>query len=460
MVTALSLAIIVLNFSRVSSTVEAQGGNPLNDAQLVIMRKVALLSRLDFLRDSSLLPRVEDVSKAYDEKLTVSTMSAVEAATLRAEYVIVMLALEHRAQAMKALKPLLKTARDAPLASALQDAFDLKAHGKQASPPLPASTVRRDRRALSVLDGWTASFAQEALARREGDAARADGLKNEIYSKAEVLLVRLVLIVVVLALNFVAGIVVLVIWLVRGREWNLASLPDSIDDAPASAPFDPLRGWSMLLAFQLLSIVAGGFVYEALESTGLAVRGQPLGVLLVQLILYAMALVLIRYVIRGQWSAIGLHFHHFWRSAAAGLALFWGAFVVLIAAMLLISLFTHSSQAQNNPVFHVITEAGTGMEKFFMLALVGGVGPLFEEILFRGVIYTSMRRVMSSRVAIPLNGFLFASIHGDFNALLQLTILGMLLAYGFERTRSIATSAVTHCLWNSQMFLIFITLLT
>jgi membrane protease YdiL (CAAX protease family) len=72
--------------------------------------------------------------------------------------------------------------------------------------------------------------------------------------------------------------------------------------------------------------------------------------------------------------------------------------------------------------------------------------PVFEEILFRGLLYGPMRQKVGPLVASFLTSFLFALIHGaDY---IRLFVLGMILVYLYERTQSLIPSILFHVAVN------------
>ena len=74
--------------------------------------------------------------------------------------------------------------------------------------------------------------------------------------------------------------------------------------------------------------------------------------------------------------------------------------------------------------------------------------PVAEEFLFRGLIYSMWKRVMSSRFAFIGQALLFALIHGTQAHLLPIFMLGVFSCYIFERTGNIWVSIGVHIVYN------------
>lgn len=509
-VTFASALLMAQHFVSISKTIEAQGGSKLSQAPMTVVDKIVLVSQWDVVRPyaSAFAKDPEEMLSVYDHEIT-STERAMETtrddkkgndndratrldelakklASLRARYIVMLALLGDTATAARVADALGAQPESAPTSRALRDAFALEETGlgPTASPgasvapsatpsatsaprdasaaltprPLPARQAEQDAKVLEGVTGWPGLAAQLALARRAHDTARAVSLEASLQQEARRLAVQLAVIGGVFATNFIVGLIVLFVWGLRGRTWDLRSTDIDLDHPQPEYAFDPLAGWSTLLAFQVISPIIGTFVamFLAQGEGSVATRGSALLVVGVQTVIYAVMLGVIGAAIRLRWISIGLHGRKLMRSSFSGLALFFGAFIAVLTVGWAMSRFLNGHEAQNNPMFKIMEDsAGATWEIVALVALVAVLGPLFEEILFRGAIYTSMRQVMPAALAIPLNGLLFSAVHGDLNTLIPLATLGMLLAYGYERTRSLATSTVCHCLWNGQTFLLF-----
>jgi membrane protease YdiL (CAAX protease family) len=75
-------------------------------------------------------------------------------------------------------------------------------------------------------------------------------------------------------------------------------------------------------------------------------------------------------------------------------------------------------------------------------------GPIAEELVFRGVIYRLGRRHWGFLPAALISSLAFGLAHGEPWFLFGLVGLGVLLAYIYERTRSLTACIVTHAVHN------------
>ena len=72
------------------------------------------------------------------------------------------------------------------------------------------------------------------------------------------------------------------------------------------------------------------------------------------------------------------------------------------------------------------------------------IAPFAEEIFFRGFLYQSFRNSFGVWPGAILSGLVFGVIHFEFFKLVQLAILGVILALLFERTRSLWPPIMLH----------------
>lgn len=154
------------------------------------------------------------------------------------------------------------------------------------------------------------------------------------------------------------------------------------------------------------------------------------------------------------WSSLKFR----WRFRGASPAKLVGAgFLGVCSTIPLIFLCVLASHAQgsDNPVLGQIMQASTASSLPAILTFyftLGIMAPFFEEILFRGFIFAALKPHCGTKAALIASSVLFAVMHFDRGGILLLTIIGLVLGYLFERTRSIFPSMIAHGLWNSGSF--------
>jgi membrane protease YdiL (CAAX protease family) len=81
------------------------------------------------------------------------------------------------------------------------------------------------------------------------------------------------------------------------------------------------------------------------------------------------------------------------------------------------------------------------------------LAPIFEELFFRGLFYPALRNRMGKKWAILLNGMIFGAMHFQPLFMISLVLVGITLAYIYEKTDSLFASMLTHALYNGAVIL-------
>jgi membrane protease YdiL (CAAX protease family) len=134
------------------------------------------------------------------------------------------------------------------------------------------------------------------------------------------------------------------------------------------------------------------------------------------------------------------------RSILVGIA--WGI-VAWIAANLIGVLIGLAFEALGIPAEPQAAElAIESLDPFVVVFAVVVFAPLAEEIFFRGVAYSGWRREHGVRRATVASAVVFAVIHFSLLSLVPIFLLGLWLAWLYERTRSLLASIVLHATFN------------
>lgn len=83
---------------------------------------------------------------------------------------------------------------------------------------------------------------------------------------------------------------------------------------------------------------------------------------------------------------------------------------------------------------------------FTILATIAA--PFMEEFVFRGFVFSALLRYMPVWIAATLSGIIFGIVHGSATAFLPLAASGIVLAYVYYRSGSLAASMLAHALFN------------
>lgn len=91
-----------------------------------------------------------------------------------------------------------------------------------------------------------------------------------------------------------------------------------------------------------------------------------------------------------------------------------------------------------------------------LVAIIGVIGPIAEEVFFRGFAYTAFKRRFGGAWAVPLSAFVFAVMHGNPVGLIPIFMVGLVLAVLFQRSGSLAAPIGLHCANNSVVVVMYL----
>ncbi|MFC1621623.1 lysostaphin resistance A-like protein [Candidatus Omnitrophota bacterium] len=121
--------------------------------------------------------------------------------------------------------------------------------------------------------------------------------------------------------------------------------------------------------------------------------------------------------------------------------------VILIFSVWILNVFGYKSPPQ--PIFEVFMEEKKSFVLLFLTVFVSILGPVVEEVFFRGFMYSAVKKHTSILAAAVLSGAIFSLLHTNIAGFLPIMALGVLLAYLYETTGSLVASISVHILHNS-----------
>jgi uncharacterized protein len=307
---------------------------------------------------------------------------------------------------------------------------------------------------FTELKGWYRDKALVKLYALQSRTQALVNLKEQIQTQAESQLKRLALIGSLPLGMILIGLGVL------GREvflWRQNRLSQRSWNAPWELETTclVLAGWITLYNFlgfsvsQSIQSLTQGLPKDtavALAAFASYGSGALLGILLINFLIWR--------PFKGRLQGL---FNFDLRGVPIGFAAYFAAVpIVILAAAINEQLIPQGGGG--NPVLTIITGSENIEAKVLLFLTVGVLAPLFEETLFRGMLYPALASRMSPWLAIPLTSFIFAACHFSAAELIPLTLLGMVMTYTYHRTKNLVPSMVLHSLWNGGSFLALLVL--
>lgn len=107
---------------------------------------------------------------------------------------------------------------------------------------------------------------------------------------------------------------------------------------------------------------------------------------------------------------------------------------------------------QRSEVYSQVVMQQYGVSFWIGLVLYGVFSPFVEEALFRGLLFNRMKRCFGYPIALLASAVLFGCYHGNIVQAIYGTILGLMIAYVYEKYKSFAAPVLFHSVANISIF--------
>lgn len=96
----------------------------------------------------------------------------------------------------------------------------------------------------------------------------------------------------------------------------------------------------------------------------------------------------------------------------------------------------------------VSEQAFSGQSVGLMILVVGVIGPICEELMFRGIVFHRLKDWVKPQAAIVISALLFGIYHGNVVQFFYATCMGVMLAIIYDKTGTLWISIVAHIAAN------------
>lgn len=132
-----------------------------------------------------------------------------------------------------------------------------------------------------------------------------------------------------------------------------------------------------------------------------------------------------------------------------------GGFTVIFAVSASLGLnilLTLTGFAETSAAYQRVADHQYGVAFGIGLVLYGLVSPLVEEVVFRGIIYNRLRRLSGPLIGIVASAVFFGIFHGNLVQGVYGAIMGMFMAYVYERQDSFFWPVLFHAAANLAVY--------
>ena len=130
--------------------------------------------------------------------------------------------------------------------------------------------------------------------------------------------------------------------------------------------------------------------------------------------------------------------------------------LTIVPFVLLISLIMNSlidNQNGSNPLLEIVLNNNNYLSYILLFITTTLLAPLFDEIIFRGILLPTLSRDFGVIAGIMFSAFIFALAHLSLGEMPPLFVLGIGLGITRLSSGSLLSSIIMHSLWNGLTFL-------
>ncbi len=124
----------------------------------------------------------------------------------------------------------------------------------------------------------------------------------------------------------------------------------------------------------------------------------------------------------------------------------------VLVASLIINLLVEN-QNGSNPLLEIVLNNNNYISFILLFLTTTFLAPLFEEVVFRGVLLPILSREFGIVLGITISAFIFALAHLSISEMIPLFILGIGLGTTRLISGRLSSSVFMHSLWNGMTFL-------
>lgn len=158
-------------------------------------------------------------------------------------------------------------------------------------------------------------------------------------------------------------------------------------------------------------------------------------------------------------AALGLSLKNFARNVFYGITAYIALMPVLAAILGATAVFVNMIKyvPPKQPVVELFLKETNAPFLFYTSLFAAVLGPVIEELFFRGFMYNALKRRLGIVGAMVVTAAFFAALHAHAVGFLPILALGIALAYIYEKTGTLVAPITVHVTHNLAMvFLVFL----
>jgi len=174
-------------------------------------------------------------------------------------------------------------------------------------------------------------------------------------------------------------------------------------------------------------------------------------------VLDILSVVFILYFTVGQYKekivSLGLSLKDFFKNVFYGIAGYIATVPILAAVLTVLALIINFTKyvPAKQPVVELFLKEQNPAFLAYTSVFAAVVGPIIEELFFRAFMYSALKKYIGIFWAMFITASIFAVLHTNLVGFLPIMVLGIALAYLYEKTGNLVSSITLHIMHNFSM---------
>ncbi|MBV9492407.1 MAG: CPBP family intramembrane metalloprotease [Verrucomicrobia bacterium] len=138
------------------------------------------------------------------------------------------------------------------------------------------------------------------------------------------------------------------------------------------------------------------------------------------------------------------------RAVAWGIGLLFLALPLVFGSSALVTEWLKTRAGQGSQeIIQIFRDSTQASQRVSIILLAVVIAPVAEELVFRGYLYSVLKRFFGALPSLVFNGVLFGLVHVNVPALVPLFLLGCTFTIAYEVTGSLFVPMTMHALFNA-----------
>ncbi|MDP3804294.1 MAG: CPBP family intramembrane metalloprotease, partial [Candidatus Omnitrophota bacterium] len=157
--------------------------------------------------------------------------------------------------------------------------------------------------------------------------------------------------------------------------------------------------------------------------------------------------------------SLGLSVKNFFKNVFYGITGYIATLPILVGILIIISVIINVTKyvPEKQHIVELFLKEENLTFLVYTSVFASIVGPFMEELFFRGFLYNAVKKNIGIFWATLFTSAVFACLHANIVGFLPIMVLGVTLAYLYEKTGTLVSSITVHIMHNlSMVFLVFL----